>query len=69
VSSKIWLAAQGRAAANSEPAVVLVGGEAGIGKMRLVFELANRCRAAGGASAGGRLSPCWRRQPSLRPDR
>jgi DNA-binding CsgD family transcriptional regulator len=39
-------AAQGRAA-NGEPAVVLVGGEAGIGKTRLVAELADRCRAAG----------------------
>jgi DNA-binding CsgD family transcriptional regulator len=34
-------AAQGRAA-NGEPAVVLVGGEAGIGKTRLVAELADR---------------------------
>jgi DNA-binding CsgD family transcriptional regulator/tetratricopeptide (TPR) repeat protein len=39
-------AAQGRAA-NGEPAMVLVGGEAGIGKTRLVAELADRCRAAG----------------------
>ena len=39
-------AAQGRAA-NGEPAVVLVGGEAGIGKTRLIAELADRCRATG----------------------
>jgi DNA-binding CsgD family transcriptional regulator len=39
-------AAQGRAA-NGEPAVVLVGGEAGIGKTRLVAELADRHRATG----------------------
>jgi DNA-binding CsgD family transcriptional regulator/tetratricopeptide (TPR) repeat protein len=39
-------AAQGRAA-NGEPAAVLVGGEAGIGKTRLVAELADRCRATG----------------------
>jgi DNA-binding CsgD family transcriptional regulator/tetratricopeptide (TPR) repeat protein len=39
-------AAQGRAA-NGEPAVVLVGGEAGIGKTRLVAELTDRCRATG----------------------
>jgi DNA-binding CsgD family transcriptional regulator len=39
-------AAQGRAA-NGEPAVVLVGGEAGVGKTRLVAELAERHRVAG----------------------
>jgi DNA-binding NarL/FixJ family response regulator len=39
-------AAQGRAA-NGEPAVVLVGGEAGIGKTRLVAELTDRSRALG----------------------
>src|SRR5215218_4689082 len=39
-------AAQGRAA-NGEPAVVLVGGEAGIGKTRLVAELADRHRVEG----------------------
>jgi DNA-binding CsgD family transcriptional regulator len=39
-------AAQGRAA-NGEPAVVLVGGEAGIGKTRLVAELTDRCRLPG----------------------
>jgi tetratricopeptide (TPR) repeat protein len=39
-------AAQGRAA-NGEPAVVLVGGEAGVGKTRLVAELAGRCRVVG----------------------
>jgi DNA-binding CsgD family transcriptional regulator/tetratricopeptide (TPR) repeat protein len=39
-------AVQGRAA-NGEPAVVLVGGEAGIGKTRLIAELAERHRAVG----------------------
>jgi len=34
-------------AANGEPALVLVGGEAGIGKTRLVAELTARCRAGG----------------------
>jgi DNA-binding CsgD family transcriptional regulator/tetratricopeptide (TPR) repeat protein len=34
-------------AANGEPAVVLVGGEAGVGKTRLVAELAARCAADG----------------------
>jgi predicted ATPase len=33
-------------AATSEPAVVLLGGEAGVGKTRLVAELAARCAAA-----------------------
>jgi DNA-binding NarL/FixJ family response regulator len=39
-------AARGRAA-NSEPAVVLVGGEAGVGKTRLVAELTASCVADG----------------------
>ena len=39
-------AARGRAA-NGEPAVVLVGGEAGIGKTRLVAELTAHCAADG----------------------
>jgi DNA-binding CsgD family transcriptional regulator/tetratricopeptide (TPR) repeat protein len=39
-------AARGRAA-DGEPAVVLVGGEAGVGKTRLVAELAARCAAEG----------------------
>jgi predicted ATPase len=34
-------------AANGEPAVVLVGGEAGVGKTRLIAELAVRCGADG----------------------
>src|SRR4030095_2802092 len=37
-------AARGRAA-GGEPAVVLVGGEAGVGKTRLVAELTARCSA------------------------
>jgi predicted ATPase len=39
-------AVRGRAA-DGEPAVVLVGGEAGVGKTRLITELAARCRADG----------------------
>jgi DNA-binding CsgD family transcriptional regulator/tetratricopeptide (TPR) repeat protein len=39
-------AALGRAT-NSEPAVVLVGGEAGVGKTRLVAELTTRCATDG----------------------
>ena len=39
-------AALGRAT-NSEPAVVLVGGEAGVGKTRLVAELTARCAIDG----------------------
>ena len=39
-------AALGRAT-NSEPAVVLVGGEAGVGKTRLLAELTARCAADG----------------------
>ena len=39
-------AARGRAA-DAEPAVVLVGGEAGVGKTRLVAELTSRCVADG----------------------
>jgi AAA ATPase domain len=49
-------AAQGRAA-NGEPAVVLVGGEAGIGKTRLVFEAADRCRTAGARMLAGGCLP------------
>src|SRR5215208_8507169 len=39
-------AARGRAA-DAEPAVVLVGGEAGVGKTRLTSELVARCAADG----------------------
>jgi DNA-binding CsgD family transcriptional regulator/tetratricopeptide (TPR) repeat protein len=49
-------AAQGRAA-NGEPAVVLVGGEAGVGKTRLVAELADRCRATGARVLAGGCLP------------
>jgi DNA-binding CsgD family transcriptional regulator len=41
------LEAARRRAADAEPAVVLVGGEAGVGKTRLVAELAARCAANG----------------------
>jgi DNA-binding CsgD family transcriptional regulator len=49
-------AAQGRAA-NGEPAVVLVGGEAGIGKTRLVAELTDRRRATGARVLAGGCLP------------
>jgi DNA-binding CsgD family transcriptional regulator/tetratricopeptide (TPR) repeat protein len=49
-------AAQGRAA-NGEPAVVLVGGEAGVGKTRLVAELTGRRRAAGARMLVGGCLP------------
>jgi DNA-binding CsgD family transcriptional regulator len=49
-------AAQGRTA-NGEPAVVLVEGEAGIGKTRLVFEAADRCRTAGARTLAGGCLP------------
>jgi predicted ATPase len=41
------LEAARRRAADGEPAVVLVGGEAGVGKTRLVGEFASRCAADG----------------------
>jgi DNA-binding CsgD family transcriptional regulator len=41
------LEAARRRAAHSEPVVVLVGGEAGVGKSRLVAELTSRCLANG----------------------
>jgi hypothetical protein len=41
------LEAARRRAADGEPAVVLVGGEAGVGKTRLVAELTARCAADG----------------------
>jgi DNA-binding CsgD family transcriptional regulator/tetratricopeptide (TPR) repeat protein len=41
------LEAARRRAATTEPAVVLVGGEAGVGKTRLVAELSSRCVADG----------------------
>ena len=41
------LEAARRRAADGEPAVVLVGGEAGVGKTRLVAELTDRCVADG----------------------
>src|SRR5829696_853487 len=41
------LEAARRRAADGEPAVVLVGGEAGVGKTRLIAELTDRCVADG----------------------
>jgi hypothetical protein len=51
------LEAAGRRAADGEPAVVLVGGEAGVGKTRLVAELTNRCAANGMRVLTGRCVP------------
>jgi predicted ATPase len=44
-------------AADGEPAVVLVGGEAGVGKTRLVDELTSRCAAAGMLMLSGGCVP------------
>jgi DNA-binding CsgD family transcriptional regulator len=49
-------AARGRAA-DAEPAVVLVGGEAGVGKTRLVAELTARCAADGTSVLAGGCVP------------
>jgi DNA-binding CsgD family transcriptional regulator/tetratricopeptide (TPR) repeat protein len=49
-------AARGRAA-NGEPAVVLAGGEAGVGKTRLVAELIGRCTNDGSRVLGGGCMP------------
>jgi predicted ATPase len=49
-------AAKGRAA-NGEPAVVLVGGEAGVGKTRLVAELTARCGTDGTRVLAGGCVP------------
>jgi DNA-binding CsgD family transcriptional regulator/tetratricopeptide (TPR) repeat protein len=49
-------AAKGRAA-NGDPAVVLVGGEAGVGKTRLVAELEVRCAADGTRVLSGGCVP------------
>ena len=47
------LEAARRRAADGEPVVVLVGGEAGVGKTRLVAELTNRCATDGTRVLGG----------------
>ena len=44
-------------AADGEPAVVLVGGEAGVGKTRLVAELTTRCAADGTQVLAGGCVP------------
>jgi tetratricopeptide (TPR) repeat protein len=51
------LEAARRRAATSEPAVVLVGGEAGVGKTRLVAELTSRCAADGTRVLAGGCLP------------
>jgi predicted ATPase len=51
------LEAARRRAADAEPAVVLVGGEAGVGKTRLVAELTARCAADGTRVLAGGCVP------------
>jgi predicted ATPase len=51
------LEAARRRAADGEPAVVLVGGEAGVGKTRLVAELTTRCTAHGTKVLAGGCVP------------
>jgi DNA-binding CsgD family transcriptional regulator/tetratricopeptide (TPR) repeat protein len=51
------LEAASRRAADGEPAVVLVGGEAGVGKTRLVAELTSRCAADGTRVLAGGCIP------------
>jgi predicted ATPase len=51
------LEAARRRAADADPAVVLVGGEAGIGKTRLVAELAARCATEGTRVLAGGCVP------------
>ena len=56
-------------AADGEPAVVLVGGEAGVGKTRLIAELTARCATDGTRVLIGRLCPGRRWRPALCADR
>jgi DNA-binding CsgD family transcriptional regulator/tetratricopeptide (TPR) repeat protein len=49
-AARVW-------AADGDPAVVLVGGEAGVGKTRLVAELTSRCAAAGTLMLSGGCVP------------
>jgi predicted ATPase len=51
------LEAARRRAADADPAVVLVGGEAGVGKTRLVTELTARCAADGTRVLAGGCVP------------
>jgi ABC-type uncharacterized transport system ATPase subunit len=55
-------AVRGRAV-DVEPAVVLVGGEAGVGKTRLVAELTSRCAADGTRVLVGGCVPADSRRP------
>jgi predicted ATPase len=56
-------------AADGEPAVVLVGGEAGVGKTRLVTELTARCAADGTRVLSGGCVPVGEGGPGLCADR
>jgi predicted ATPase len=51
------LEAATRRAADGDPAVVLVGGEAGVGKTRLVAELTARCATEGTRVLAGGCVP------------
>src|SRR5215218_6674990 len=51
------LEAASRRAADGEPAVVLVGGEAGVGKTRLIAELTSRCARDGTRVLAGGCVP------------
>src|SRR5215218_6498076 len=51
------LEAARRRAADADPAVVLVGGEAGVGKTRLVAELTSRCATEGTRVLAGGCVP------------
>ena len=49
------------------PSAVMVGGEAGVGKSRLITEFAARSRGAGARVLAGRLPGAGRRRPAVRP--
>jgi MoxR-like ATPase len=53
------------ALASGEPRTLLLGGEAGIGKTRLLAEFRARARSAGARVLTGRLSACRRGRPAL----
>ena len=63
------LEAAKRRAADGEPAVVLVGGEAGVGKTRLIAELAARCSTDGTRMLVGGCVPVGDGAPAVCADR